>query len=66
MHILNIARAIKKISVKKIKEFLSENYYKRIGFSNQNNCYSIKHLKKDFLLPPNKLIERIPDPGNAK
>ena len=46
MYILNIARAIKKISVTEIKEFLSENYCKRIGFSKQNNYYLIKHLKK--------------------
>ena len=32
MHILNIASAIKKMSVNELKEFIFENYYKRIRF----------------------------------
>ena len=67
MYILNIAKAIKKMSVNEIKDFIFENYYKRIGFSKENSYYSIKHLlKKDLLLLANKLIEKIPDPRNAK
>ena len=30
MYILNIARAIKKMSVNEIRDFIFENYYKRI------------------------------------
>ena len=30
MYILNIARAMKKMPVKEIKEFIFENYYKQI------------------------------------
>ena len=32
MYILNIASAIKKMSVIKIRDVIFENYYKRIGF----------------------------------
>ena len=42
MDILNIARAIKKMSVTEIRDFISENYYKQ---------YSMKRLgKKRFIL----------------
>ena len=67
MYILNIARAIKKISINEIRDFSFENYYKRIGFSKENSYYSMKRLKKkDLLLLANKLIEKILDPSNAK
>ena len=46
MYILNIARAIKKLSVNEIRDFIRKNYYKRIGFSKENSYYSMKHLKK--------------------
>ena len=59
MYILNIARAIKN----EFKDF--EKYYKRIGFSEENSCYSMKHLKKKLFLA-NKLIEKITDSRNAK
>ena len=41
MNILNIARAIKKISFNEIKDFIFENYYKLIGFSKEISCHSI-------------------------
>ena len=68
MYILNINRAIKKISVNEIRDFIFENYHKRMGFSKENSYYSMKLLKKkkDFLLLANKLIEKISDPYNAK
>ena len=68
MYILNINRAIKKISVNEIRDFIFENYHKRMGFSKENIYYSMKLLKKkkDFLLLANKLIEKISDPYNAK
>ena len=46
MYILNIARAIKMMSVNAIRDFIFENYYKRIGFSKENSYYSMKHQKK--------------------
>ena len=67
MYILNIARAIKKISANKIRDFIFENYYKRIEFSKENSSYSMKRLKeKDLLLLTNKLIEKILDHRNTK
>ena len=59
MYILNIVKAIKKISINEIKDFTFENYYKRIGFSKDSTYYSIKSLKKkDLLFLANKLIEK--------
>ena len=64
---LNIVRAIKKVSVNEIRAFIFENYYKRMGFSKQSSYYSMKRLKKrDLLLCAKKLIEKVPDPRNAK
>ena len=37
MYILKIARAIKKMSVNEIRDFMFENYYKQIGFSKKNS-----------------------------
>ena len=50
MYILNIARAIKKMSVKEIRDFIFENYDKRIGFVKGRIYYSMKHLKKRFIV----------------
>ena len=59
MYILNITKAMKKMSVNEIKDFIFENYYKRIGFSKENSYYSMKRLKrKDLLLLGNKAIEK--------
>ena len=59
MYTLNIARAIKKMSVNEIRDFIFENYYKRIGFSKENSYYWMKRLKrKDLLLLAKKLIEK--------
>ena len=67
MYTLNIVRAIKKKSVNEIRDFIFENYYKRIGFSKESSYYSMKRLKrKDLLLLANKLIEKVPDRRNAK
>ena len=46
MHILNITRAIKKMSVNEIRHFIFENYYRRIRISKENSYYSMKCLKK--------------------
>ena len=41
--------------------------WKRIGFSKENSCYSIKHWeKKDLQLFETKVTEKIPDIRNAK
>ena len=67
MYILNIARAIEKMTANEIRDFIFENCYKRIGFSKEDSFCSMKRLKKKrLLLLANKLIEKIPDPRNAK
>ena len=53
--------------VNEIRDFIFENYFKQIGLSKENNYCLMKYLKKkDLLLLANKLIEKIPDPHNAK
>ena len=37
MYTLSITKAIKKMSVNDIRDFIFENYYKRIGFSKENS-----------------------------
>ena len=55
------------MSVNEIRDVIFENYYKRNGFSKGSSYYSMKRLKrKDLLLLANKLIEKVPDPRNAK
>ena len=55
------------MSVHGMRDFIFENYYKRIGFTRESSYYSMKRLKrKDLLLLANKLIEEVPDPRNAK
>ena len=57
------------MSIKEIKNFIFENYYKRIGFSKESSYHSIERLKKkDLLLLANKLIKKKkkPVPHNTK
>ena len=66
MYTLNLVRPIKKMSVNEIRDFTSEKYYKRIGFSKESSYYSMKRLKRnDLLLLANKLIEKVPGPRNV-
>ena len=64
MYILNISKAIKKMSINEIKDFIFENYYKRIGFSKESSNETF--AKKRKLLLVNKLIEKIPGTSLAK
>ena len=57
MYTLNIIRAIKKMSVNEIRNFIFENYYKRIVFSKESS-YSMKHLKKKRFIVARKQINR--------
>ena len=67
MYILNIASAIKKMTINELRDFICDNYYKGIGFAKENSYYSMKHQnKKDIQLFATKLRERKPDPSNAK
>ena len=67
MYILKILRAIKKITIKEIKDFIFEKFYRRIEFPKENNYHLIKYQKeKGLLLLATKLIEKILDANNAK
>ena len=46
IHILNIASAIRKVTVNELRDFIFENYYKRIGFLKESCYYSMKRLKR--------------------
>ena len=58
MYILNIARTIKKMYVNEIRDFVFENYYKRIGLPKENNYYSIKRLKKKFIVARKQIYRK--------
>ena len=67
MYTLKIVRAIKKMSVNEIKDFIFENYFKQIGFSKESSYYSSKRLKrKDLLFITKKFIENVADPHSTK
>ena len=66
MYILSIVNAIKKITIKELKDFTYESYYRRMGFLKENSYYSIKHQKKKVLLLATKIIENLSDATNAK
>ena len=46
MYILNTFKAIKKMSINEIRDFIFEIYYTRIGFSKESSYYLMKRLKK--------------------
>ena len=50
MYIVNTVIAIQKMPVNEDRGFIFETYYKRIGLSKENNFYSIKLLKRKYLL----------------
>ena len=55
------------MTVNERRDFFHGNYYKQIRFLKESSYYSMKCLKKkDLLLLGTKLIEKIPDPTNAK
>ena len=52
----------KKMAIKELKDFIHENYYRRIRFPKENSYYSMKHKKEtNLLLLLTKLIEKKPD-----
>ena len=59
MYILNIAKAIKKISINEIKDFIFENYYKRTGFSKESSYYLIKRSKKRLTVARKQINRKI-------
>ena len=49
MYELNIDRAIKKMTVNKLRDFVYEKYHQRIEFAQENSYYLMKHQKKQNL-----------------
>ena len=45
------------MSINELRDFIFENYYKRIGFVKEKSYNSMKRLKKRFVVA-NKLIEK--------
>ena len=45
MYTLKILSTIKKMTVKELRHFIFENYYKRVGFIKKSSYYSMKNLK---------------------
>ena len=66
MYIFNIAKAIKKMSVNEINDFIFENYCKELNFIKKAVIIQCNSGKKYLLLLANKLGEKIADPQNAK
>ena len=68
MYTINVTKAIRKMPVNDMRDFIFENYYKQIGFSKESSYCSLIRLKKkkDLLLLANKLIEKVADPRTAK
>ena len=52
------------MTLKELKEFIFENYYRQNGFSKENSYYSMKHQKKkDFPVFTNKLMKKKKQPN---
>ena len=50
IYILDITRTTKKMLVNELRDFIFENCYKRIGCIKEINHYSMKRLKRKYLL----------------
>ena len=65
MYILNIARAIRKMSVNEIRDLFLKTIIKESEFLRKTVLFN-ETLEKNLLLLANKLIEKLPDPCIAK
>ena len=68
LNIINVASAIKRISVNEIRDFVFENYYKQIRFSKKTVIiqWNISNRCKYILLFVYKLKEKISGPCKTK
>ena len=66
MYILNIARAIKKMSVNEIRDFIFKNYYKELDFLKKTVIIQWNTWKKWFISACKQIKRKIPDPRNVK
>ena len=65
MHIRNIENAIRKSSVKDLREFIFENYFKQIGFTKEDSYFSLTNWKETFILFVTRLTKEISKLGKA-
>ena len=66
MYMLNIAKAITKMSTKKSKTFSLKTIIKKLDVLKKTVITQWNAWKKDLLLLANKLIEKVPDPRKVK
>ena len=66
MYILNIARAIKKMSVNEIRDFIFKNYYKELDFLKKTVIIQWNAWKKWFISASKQIKRKIADPRNVK
>ena len=66
MYIHNIENAIRKRSVKDLREFIFENYFEQIGFTKEDSYFSLTNWKETFILFLTKLTKKISKLGKAK
>ena len=57
-HIFSIVGAIKKMTIKELKDFVYEKYYEWVRFIKESTYYSTKHQRRSFLSFATKLIEK--------
>ena len=55
MYILNIASAIKKMSVNELTYFIFGKYHKRVEFVKEKSYYLMKRLEKRFVVACNQM-----------
>ena len=59
MCILYITKAIKRMSINAIRDFIFKDYCKGTGFSKESSYYSVKLRALDLLLFSQKLIKEL-------
>ena len=65
MHIRNIENAIRKSSVKDLREFIFKNYFKQTGFTKEDSYFSLTNWKETFILFVTRLTKKISKLGKA-
>ena len=55
MHTLNIASALKNMTVDELKDFVLENYCKGTAFVKESSYYLMEQLKKRFVIVCNQI-----------
>ena len=56
--VISVVGAIKKMTIKELKDFVYEKYYEWVRFIKESTYYSTKHQRRSFLSFATKLIEK--------